>query len=229
MRKYLFILCLLVPVLCLEARAQEQTPEQLLQTVRTSLVEVRAVATKTIRENNGDEIRGTYHATGSGVILDTYGNIVTNTHIIANAQRIYVGLSDGTVLEAKRVYSSDADFSFIKVDPPYPLDPISWADSSQAGTGTPIIALTNSDNGQEHILGGEIIKLINGVDSGSVEMFELNLPLVPGDSGGPLLDNEGHLLGLIMGRKTSQDDKSYAIASNKIHQEYMNYQQNLPN
>ncbi|MDE2027956.1 MAG: trypsin-like peptidase domain-containing protein [Candidatus Omnitrophica bacterium] len=228
MRKNLFILCLITAFACTPALAQDQTAVQLLDNVRSSLVEVRGIDTRTVNDNNGHTALETYHAQGSGVILDSYGTIVTNTHIIANTPRIMVGLSDGTVLEAKRVYSSDADFSFIKVQPPHPLDPITWADSSLARAGTPVIALTTADDGQ-HILGGEITNPISGVDSGQTEAFELNLPLVHGDSGGPLLDSEGHLLGLIMGRQESHNDKSYAIASNKIHQEYMNYQQNLPN
>jgi len=199
-----------------------------MQTIAPSLVEVRTINTKTINESNGHTLVGTYHSQGSGVIIDSYGTIVTNTHIITNSPHIYVGLSDGTVLEAKIVYSSDADFSFIKIEPPYPLTAITWADSSLAQVGTPIISLSNADDNQQHILGGAITNMIDGVSSDKVEIFELNLTLFHGDSGGPLLDNQGHLLGLIMGKKNSEDNKSYAIASDKIREEYMQYQQNLP-
>ncbi len=147
---------------------------------------------------------GTYNTQGSGVIIGSDGIIVTNTHIVTGAPHIYVGLSDGTILEARIVYSSDADFSFIKVDPPYPLRTVSWADSSLAKVGTSVIALTNADgnNGDtQHILGGEITNMINGVDSNNVELFELNFNLYHGDSGGPLLDDQGNLLGMITAKK----------------------------
>ncbi len=224
----LFIFTLGLSILCFRAQAQDETAAQLLQSVQSSLVEVRAVDSKTFNESNNHTAIATYHSQGAGVILDSYGTIVTNTHIIAHAGRILVGLSDGTIWEAKLVHSSEADFSFIKINPPYPLRAITWADSSLAQVGTPIIALSNADEDHPHILGGEITNLINGVSSNNVEVFELNLNLYHGDSGGPLLDNQGHLLGLIMGKQTDQDNKSYAISSNKIQQEYMRYQQNLP-
>jgi len=206
----------------LNALAQDQTAMQIVQNVQSSLVEVRAVSTKTFATGTA-----TYHSQGSGVILDSYGTIVTNTHIIANAPHIYVGLSDGTILEAQIVHSSDADFSFIKVTPPYPLTPIIWADSSQAQIGTPIVTLSNDNGDQEHVLSGAITDVINNVDTNNVDAFELNLNLFHGDSGGPVLDDEGRLLGIIMGKKLSEDNKSYAISSSKIQQEYQDYQQNL--
>ena len=218
----LFIYCLFLSIPSFRAHAQDETPVQLLQYVQSSLVEVKTVDTKTFNENNGHTKIGTYHTQGSGVIIDSHGIIVTNTHIITNAPHIYVGLSDGTILEAKIVYSSNADFSFIKIDPPYPLQAITWADSSQAPVGTPIVGLSYADDNQ-HVLSGEITNLTNGVDSNNVELIELNLNLIPGDSGGPLLDNQGHLLGMIMGKRMSEDNKSYAIASNKIQQEYLQY------
>jgi len=92
--------------------------------------------------------------------------------------------------------------------------------------GTPIIALSNTDDDHQQILGGEITDLINGIDSNTTELFELNLNLLHGDSGGPLLDNQGHLLGLIMAKRLDEDNKSYAISSNKIQQEYLRYKEN---
>jgi S1-C subfamily serine protease len=208
------------------AHAQEQTAAQLLKNIQPSLVEIRAVDSKTVEGPNGQKAVATYHSQGLGVIIDSYGTIATNTHIISNAGHIFVGLSDGTILEAKRVYSSEADFSFIKIDPPYPLQAVTWSDSSLARAGTPVLGLSNTDDEHQQIQGGEITGLMDGMSTDSVELFELNLNLSHGDSGGPLLDNQGHLLGLIMAKRTDQDNKTYAIASNKIQQEYEQYKQN---
>lgn len=212
-----------------ESGAQEQTPQQLLSTLQPSVVDIRAVDSISVQRPGGQTATGTYHAQGLGVIIDSQGIIATNTHIIANAGHIYVGLQDGKVLEARRVYSSDADFSFIKIDPPYPLQTIAWADSSGASIGTAIMALSNSDDEHQQIQGGEITGTFEGVTSHNVELFELNLNLSHGDSGGPLLDSTGHLLGLIMAKRNDADNKTYAIASNKIQQEYEQYQQNPTN
>lgn len=224
----LIICCLFWLTPMSKTPAQDETPEQLLQNIKASLVEVRTINSKTISDNNGHTKVGTYHTQGSGVIIDSHGLIVTNTHIIANAPHIYVGLSDGTILEAKLVYSSDADFSFIKIDPPYPLDTITWTDSSMVKVGTPIIALSWADDDQQHILGGEITSMINGTTTNKIELLELNLNLIQGDSGGPLLDEQGHLLGLIMAKRKDEDNKTYAIASDKIQQEYLQYTENPP-
>ena len=223
----LSISCLFWSMASLKARAQDETAVQLMQSIQPSLVEVRAEDTKTFSNNNGQSASATYHSQGNGIIIDSHGIIVTSTHIVANTPHIYVGLSDGTVLEAKLVYSSDADFSFLKVKPPYPLSVVTWADSSVPKEGTSVITLSNADDNQQHILGGVITSLINGASSGNVEAFELNFTLYHGDSGGPLLDEQGHLLGLIMGKQLDQNNKSYAIASNKIQQEYAQHVQNL--
>ena len=181
----IFLWCLFFSLLPLPLHAQDQTPSQLVGTVQSCLVEIRATDTKTFDEGHGQTRIGTYQAQGSGVIIDPDGLIVTNTHIVAHASRILVGFSDGSILQAKVVYSSDADFSFLKVDTPYPLRSIRWADSSLAQTGTPVIALTTAEDNNQHILGGQIINLVNGASSNTVELFELNLELVHGDSGGP--------------------------------------------
>ena len=217
-----FIWAVLFSGILLPAEAQDQTPQQLVSTVQSALVEVRAIDSKSFDQGNGQIKVGSYQAQGAGVIIDPNGLIVTNTHILAGASRILVGLSDGTILEAHIVYSSDADFSFIKIEPSYSLTSIRWADSSQTKIGDPVIALTNTPDGQ-HVLGGAITNLINNAASNNIDLIELNLNLVHGDSGGPLLDEQGNLLGLIMGKTNSEDNKSYAIASNKIQQEYRQY------
>ena len=226
-----FLRLLLCYLFCLffslNTSAQEETPLQLIKSIQPTLVAIRAVATKTFIKENGHTLIATYQDLGAGVILDSGGIIVTNTHIIANASHLFVGLSDGTVLKAKLVYSSDADFSFLKIDPPYPLQTITWADSSLTTVGAPVIALSNTDDAHQRVLGGEITDMIDGISSNNVELFELNLNLYHGDSGGPLLDNQGHLLGLITAKETNHDNQSYAIASNKIMHEYLQYKQNL--
>jgi len=221
----LFICCLFLSIPSLKSCAQDQTPEQLVSNVQSSLVEVRGISTRQVTASDGQVKVGTYHSQGSGVIIDTDGIIVTNTHIITNAAQILVGLSDGKMIEARVVYKSDADFCLLKIDPPYPLRPISWADSSQATAGTTVIALTNggTDDESTHIVSGAITDLISNPSTNNVEAFELDLDLYHGDSGGPLLDQQGQLLGLIMGKENSESNKSFAIASNKIQEEYRQF------
>lgn len=165
---FIFLTLLILPLSV--SHAQLQTPDQLMQNVQISLVDVHTTTSKTFQENNGHTVVGTYHTQGLGVVIDSSGIIVTNTHVIANAAQVLVGFNDGTVLRAQVVYSSDADFSFLKVDPPYPLTPITWADSSQAPVGTAVIVLSNDGGDQEHILGGQITSTLDGMTSNEVEL-----------------------------------------------------------
>ncbi len=217
-------------LLCLystSASAEQASLIMNIQSIEPSLVEIKTVYARTLQTKNGHAAIASYERYGAGIIIDPSGIIVTNTHIIRNAPHIYVGLSNGKSFEAKLLYASEADFSFLKIDSPYPLKAVPWANSSQSQLGESIIALGSSEYNHQSILGGEITSLIKSMSSGDTELIEVNLNLYQGDSGGPILDKQGHLLGLIMAKRKTEDRKSYAIASNKIRQEYLKYKQKM--
>ena len=191
--------------------------------LQTSLVDIQAVGAPSMQTENGKTgMASTIHY-GHGVIIDSSGIIVTNTHIIANAEHIYVSLNEDGVFEAVVLYNSKSDFSFIKIDPPYPLNTISWGDASLLQTGNPIIALANSDTDPRTVLSGEVTNLIKGQHSGNVNYLELKVNLNPGDSGGPIMDEQGDLLGLIMAGSKSDNSQTIAISSDKIQREFLKY------
>ena len=184
-----------------------------------SLVAIKAVDAPALHTENGKTGMASCERYGHGIIIDPSGIIVTSTHIIAAARHIYVALTGGKTFEATVLYTSKADFSFIKINAHSLLKAIAWGDSSGVQVGNPVVALANSKS----TLGGEITSLIKDTPSGNVELLELKLNLKPGDSGGPILNEQGCLLGLIMANRKSDNSKSYAIASNKIQQEYFKY------
>src|SRR5205807_3589361 len=81
---------------------------------------------------------------GSGFIIDPSGLIVTNNHVIANADQITVTLSDDTPLQAQ-VVGRDAvtDLALLKVDTKTPLPAAAWGDSSRAKVGDWVLAIGN--------------------------------------------------------------------------------------
>jgi len=171
----------------------------------------------------------TFQRTGAGLVIDSSGIIVTNTHIIINAPFIFVYLKDGTKLPAQVLFASrDYDFSFLRVRPPHALQSVTWADSSRITIGEPIIAIGNSDFDNQSILAGHVKGIIQSFSAGTNDFLELDLDLYHGDSGGPVLDYQGRLLGLIMAKRESQQNSSIAIASNKIRQQYLQYKRNMP-
>ena len=171
----------------------------------------------------------TFERTAAGLVIDPSGIIVTNTHTIIKAPSIFVILRDGTKLKAELLFSStEYDFSFLKVDPPYRLHNVAWADSSLVNIGDTIIAVGNSDYDDRSIMSGHIKNILQNKSSSSNDFLELDLDLYHGDSGGPILDEQGRLLGMIMAKRESQPNSSIAIASNKIHLQYLQYKENMP-
>jgi S1-C subfamily serine protease len=198
-----------------------------IQNTQNSIVTVRTELTKMMHTTPPRS--ATFQRTGSGLIIDASGIIVTNTHIIINAPFIFVILKDGTKLTAQVLFASgNYDFSFLRVQPPHKLQSVKWADSSRIAVGDPIIAIGNADFDNQSILSGHIKSIIQNVSRGTNDFLELDLDLYHGDSGGPILDYQGRLLGLIMAKRESQPNSSIAIASNKIHQQYLQYKRNLP-
>lgn len=198
-----------------------------IQKTQNSIVTVQTELTKIM--HTSPPRSATFQRTGAGLIIDPSGIIVTNTHIIINAPFIFVILKDGTKLPAQVLFASgNYDFSFLRIQPPYHLQSVKWADSSRIAIGDPIIAIGNADFDLKSILSGHIKSIIQSVSTGTNDFLELDLDLYRGDSGGPVLDDQGRLLGLIMGQRESQQNSSIAIAANKIHQQYLQYKRNLP-
>ena len=171
----------------------------------------------------------TYYRMAAGLVIDPSGIIVTNTHTIVDAPFIFVVLRDGTKLPAQVLFASgEYDFSFLRIYPPHPLDNVRWADSSLINAGDPVIAVGNSDYDNQSIMSGHIKSILQNLSSASNDFLELDLDLYHGDSGGPILDEQGRLLGMIMAKRESQPNSSIAIASNKIHLQYLQYKKNMP-
>ena len=101
------------------------------------------------------------------------------------------------------------------------------ANSSEIRIGNKITAFANAELNPQRIVNGQVVKIFKGQSSNNVELLEMNLRLQPGDSGGPILNEEGYLLGLIMGKQISDPSKSFAIASNVIKQEYFKYRNSI--
>lgn len=171
----------------------------------------------------------TFERTAAGLVIDASGIIVANTHTIIHAPYIFVILRDGTQLPAQVLFASeDNDFSFLKVYPPHRLIPIKWADSSLINIGDEVIAVGNSDFNNQSIMSGSVKSIIQNMTTSTYEFLELDLDLNHGDSGGPILDTNGRLLGMVMAKRESMPNSSIAIASNKIRQQYLQYKENMP-
>jgi serine protease Do len=116
-------------------------------------------------------------ALGSGFVIDPSGLIVTNNHVIENADEITVTLNDGTSLPAKLVgRDPKTDLALVKVTPPKPLTAAHFGDSVTAG----IVSARNRD-----------------IEAGPYDDFiQTDAPINRGNSGGPLFDMDGDVVGI---------------------------------
>jgi S1-C subfamily serine protease len=198
-----------------------------IQQTEDSFVTVRTELTRTTPGTHPKSVL--YYRVAAGIVIDPSGIIVTNTHTIIDAPFIYVVLRDGTKLQAQVLFASgEYDFSFLRIYPPYPLPSVKWADSSLVNLGDTIIAVGNSDYDDQSIMSGHIKSILQSQSNSTNDFLELDLDLNHGDSGGPILDEQGRLLGMIMAKRESEENSSLAIASNKIHKQYLQYKKNMP-
>lgn len=139
---------------------------------------------------------------GSGFFVDTEGHIVTNSHVVDNDGEIRVKLADGRTLEATRLGNSPADdLALLQVDPNEVRDikPLPLADSDSLKTGQLAVAIGSPFRLQNFLSVG----VVSGVGEGPAltnrpvpKMIWTNAKLLPGNSGGPLLNADGEVIGV---------------------------------
>ncbi len=139
---------------------------------------------------------------GSGFVWDASGYIVTNLHVILQAERATVTLEDGTQYEARLVgYEADYDIAVLKIDAPSAkLPPVPVGSSSDLQVGQKVFAIGNPF-GLDHTLSTGVISGLNReIASPSQRIIrgvvQTDAAINPGNSGGPLLDSSGRLIGM---------------------------------
>ncbi len=135
---------------------------------------------------------------GSGFIIDAVGYIVTNNHVIENADEIDVILSDGTVLPAKLVGAdTDVDLALLKVDTKTALQAVPWGNSETAEVGQWVIAIGNPFGLGGTVTAGIISARNRDISAGSFDDFiQTDAAINKGNSGGPLFNLKGEVVGI---------------------------------
>ena len=165
---------------------------------------------------------------GSGIVIDTQGHIVTNNHVIDGAASLEVRFADGSNAAA-RVVGTDPgdDLAVIKVDnPPGPVTPASLGDSHAVRAGDAVLAIGNPFQLQGTLTAGIVSATgrtsNQGNDTRPVrDMIQTDAPVNPGNSGGPLLDCRGKVIGIVssLENPTGQDVNvgiGFAVPSNTV-------------
>ena len=139
---------------------------------------------------------------GSGSIIDSKGHILTNHHVVANAQKLEVTLADESKWPAKLVGSDpDNDLAVIKIDAPREkLKIIPMGDSKQLKIGQKVLAIGNPFGLERTLTTGIISSLGRTIRSETgilmEDIIQTDAAINPGNSGGPLLNSEGEIIGI---------------------------------
>jgi putative serine protease PepD len=182
------------------AATNSLTPGQVYDRTKDSVAFITAQVTQDSGGPFGGSSSG--QATGSGFVVSSDGYIVTNAHVVDGASSVKVKLGDGKSSAARVVGKDDStDLALLKIDPAgRTLKPLAFGDSDNAKVGDPTYAIGNPYGLSRTLTTGVVSALqrqINSPNGFSIDdVIQTDAALNPGNSGGPLLDRAGHVIGV---------------------------------
>jgi len=135
---------------------------------------------------------------GSGFIIDPSGYVVTNNHVIEDSDQITVSLQDGSSMPA-RVVGRDVktDLALLKVTTKKPLPAAHFGDSDHARIGDWVVAIGDPFGIGSTVTAGIVSARNRNINSGDYDDFiQTDAPINRGNSGGPLFDTDGNVIGI---------------------------------
>jgi serine protease Do len=155
--------------------------------------------------------------TGSGVIVSENGHIVTNLHVVNNARAVQVQLADGRTLPAKFVGADGpSDIALLKIEAEG-LQALPFGDSDKVKVGQTVFAVGNPLGLQETVTQGIIsAKGRRALSEAANEFFQTDAAVNPGNSGGPLVNLEGEIIGINNAISPQGQGISFSIPSNTV-------------
>ena len=138
---------------------------------------------------------------GSGVIIDEKGYILTNNHVIDDAERLKVTLPEGKVLRGRVVGSDEStDLAVLKVESEQTLPTAQLGNSDNLKTGQIVIAIGNPFGltGGPAVTAGIVSSLNRSIQTrnGVLELIQTDAAINPGNSGGPLVNTNGEVIAI---------------------------------
>jgi S1-C subfamily serine protease len=150
----------------------------------------------------GGETQRQGQATGSGIVINNNGTILTNYHVVENAVKVQVSFQKGQNVEAKVIGKDPShDLAILRIPTDgLTLHPLTLGNSSTAQVGDPVLAIGNPFDLERTLTTGVIsalqreITAPNGFTINNV--LQTDAPINPGNSGGPLLNVAGEVIGI---------------------------------
>lgn len=169
--------------------------------------------------------------TGSGVIISEDGYIVTNNHVIKDANELEVTLNNNKAYKARLIGTdSKMDIALLKIDTDEKLPYSTFADSDQVKVGEWVLAVGNPYNLTSTVTAGIVSAKARNLDTNGIQSFiQTDAAVNPGNSGGALVNTRGELVGIntmISSQTGSYVGYSFAVPSNitkKIIEDLMEF------
>lgn len=160
-----------------------------------------------------------YTSGGTGFLIDTKGYIVTNAHVVKNARHVAVQGSDGKEWKAKLVHLDNArDIAILKITSKNYKSPGSIPYSikrNAANLAEPVFTLGYPRN--EIVYGEGYVAAKTGFEGDSLAL-QITIAANQGNSGGPVLNKNGEVVGILTGKQTSAEGAVFALHSKYIYQ-----------
>jgi len=141
-------------------------------------------------------------ATGSGILMDDQGHVLTNAHVVDGSSSVTVKFGDGDALDAKVLGVDDStDVAVLAVDPTQvDAKPLELGDSDAVQVGDPAVAIGNPYGLDRTVTTGIISALQRQISAPNgftiSDVLQTDAAINPGNSGGPLIDGQGRVIGI---------------------------------
>jgi putative serine protease PepD len=205
-------------------RSSALTVAQISKRDSNSVVEITSTLRSTGNGFPGGD-SGASEAEGTGFVYDVQGDIVTNNHVVDGATSVHVKFPDGSTYTAS-IVGTDAstDLAIIHVDAPSSeLRPLTLADSSAVAVGDAVVAIGNPFGLDNTVTSGIVSAVDRKISSPSgasiTGAVQTDAAINHGNSGGPLLNLEGEVIGVTSQIESSSggnEGVGFAIPSNTV-------------
>jgi Do/DeqQ family serine protease len=194
---------------------------ELAEAAKPSVVSLFPVTTSGKGRELSQERVPNIPGSGSGVIIDTEGHIITNNHVVGDSTEIEVRLSDKTKLIAQVVGKDpDTDLAVLKVTTDHPLPSAHFGDSTTVRVGQWVLAVGNPFGLDRTVTLG----VVSGIGRENVNLsryenfIQTDASINPGNSGGPLFNLRGEVIGINTAIINFAQGIGFAIPSNMAKQ-----------